>query len=149
MLELHSLAEFDAHLERTGSLDGVVVQDIDLAGRSDELMRISCRGAAFLGCGLRGAVLERLLDGGAVVFPRLPAVPFDMYRARLYGHGELLAGWRPGVPGSFEADARDSQIYRWAERRAKVSAGSGPKTSQTANVSAARAMTAGTNHIVT
>ncbi|MNJ05417.1 hypothetical protein D3C73_1667220 [compost metagenome] len=32
---------------------------------------------------------------------------------------------------------------------ANVSAGSGPKTSQTRNVSAAAAITAGTNHMVT
>jgi predicted Rossmann-fold nucleotide-binding protein len=60
-----------------------------------------------------------VLDAGGVVFPRLPDIPFDTYRPRLYGQCELLAGWVPAEDGSFERDALDSQIYRWSSRHGK------------------------------
>jgi predicted Rossmann-fold nucleotide-binding protein len=118
LLELHHIDEFDAHVERTGSLDGVVVQGVDLSGRSSTLMALSCTGATFLGCRLVGNALEHVIDGGAVVFPRLPDLPFDPYRARLYSQGELLAGWRPGDASSFD-QALDSKVYRWSAQHAK------------------------------
>ncbi len=116
MVEIHTLAEFDAHIEKSQSLDGVVVQGVDLSGRSREIRGVGCVGGTFLGCRLTGDLLEYVVDGGAVVFPRLPAIPFDPYRPHLYGQGELLAGWEPGVDGSFERDAVDSRIYAWASR---------------------------------
>jgi predicted Rossmann-fold nucleotide-binding protein len=114
--EIHTIEEFDEHLARTGSVDGIVVQGVDLSGRSDAVLGATCVGATFLGCGLDGPVLEHVIGGGAVVFPRLPAIPFDPYRARLYGQGELLAGWVPGDPASFTERALDSRIYTWASR---------------------------------
>ncbi len=119
MRELHDLTEFDEHLERTGSLDGVVVQGVDLSPRFDVIEAASCVGATFLGCRLSGAALEHVIEGGAVVFPRLPALPFETYRPRLYAQGELLAGWVPGEPDSFDDDALDSRIYAWSSLQAK------------------------------
>ncbi len=119
MLEIHDLAEFDAHVERAQSLDGVVVQGVDLSGRSRVIESVSCVGGTFLGCRLAGDALEHVIDGGAVVFPHLPAIPFDPYRPHLYAQGELLAGWDPDVAGSFERDALDSRIYRWSAMHPK------------------------------
>ncbi len=119
MLEIHDLAEFDAHIERSQSLDGVVVQGVDLSERSRVIESVSCVGGTFLGCRLAGDALEHVIDGGAVVFPRLPAIPFDPYRPHLYEQGELLAGWNPAVAGSFDADALDSRIYRWSASHPK------------------------------
>ncbi|WP_040493079.1 LOG family protein [Ilumatobacter nonamiensis] len=116
MLEIHDLAEFDAYVARVQRLDGVVVQGVDLSAREQVIQSVSCVGATFLGCRLHGDVLEHVVAGGAVVFPRLPAIPFDPYRARLYGHGELLGGWDPSAAGSFDRDALDSRIYAWASR---------------------------------
>lgn len=113
MREIHSLDDFDAHLADVHHLDGVVVQGVDLADRARELRSHSCVGATFLGCGLRRELLEHVVEHGAAVFPRLPAIPFDPYRPRLYGQGELLTGWVPG--GDFHADALDSLIYAWSE----------------------------------
>ncbi len=116
MREIHTLEEFDAAVEATGSLDGVVVQGIDLSARSDVIESLSCAGATFLGTQLSAASLDHVLDSGAVVFPRLPDLPFDTYRSRLYAQGDLLAGWAPGDDGSFDRDALDSTIYRWTAR---------------------------------
>jgi hypothetical protein len=113
MLEIHDLAEFDALIERTGSLSGVVVQGVDLSSRSREIAGTSCSGATFLGCRLSPDALAHLVVGGAVVFPELTGLPFDPYRPQLYGHGELLTGWVPGRPSSFDRDALDSRIYAW------------------------------------
>lgn len=119
MREIHDLDEFDAHVERSRSLDGVVVQGVDLSGRSRVIESVSCVGGTFLGCRLSGDALEHVIDGGAVVFPRLPAIPFDPYRPHLYTPGELFAGWEPDVAGSFEAAALDSRIYRWSATHPK------------------------------
>ncbi len=119
MLEIHTIEEFDAHVAAVGSLDGVVVQGIDLSARGAMIGALTCAGATFLGARLPPAALARVLDGGAVVFPRLPDLPFDMYRPQLYTQGELLGGWDPRVAGSFHRDALDSRIYHWASRHAR------------------------------
>jgi predicted Rossmann-fold nucleotide-binding protein len=119
MREIHTLEEFDALVERSHSLDGVVVQGVDLSSRSRQIMGVGCVGGTFLGCRLTGVVLEHVVDGGAVVFPHLPAIPFDPYRPHLYEQGELLSGWVPGAASSFDEDALDSRIYAWSSRHRK------------------------------
>ncbi len=119
MVEIHTLVEFDAHVERTQSLEGVVVQGVDLSDRTTVILGVPCVGGTFLGCRLVGDALEHVVDGGAVVFPRLPGIPFDPYRPHLYEQGELLTGWVPGIIDSFDDDALDSRIYAWSSRHAK------------------------------
>ena len=113
MREIHSLAEFDVLVESGAGLEGVVVQGVDLSSRTDALLATSCAGATFLGSNLEDAALRHVHDGGAIVFPRLPDLPFDPYRPHLYDQAELLDGWQPG--GDFGA-ARDSVIHEWAAR---------------------------------
>jgi predicted Rossmann-fold nucleotide-binding protein len=119
MREIHTLEEFDAHIARSKSLDGVVVQGVDLSTRSPEIIGVGCVGGTFLGCRLTGDALEHVIDGGAVVFPHLPAIPFDPYRPHLYAQGELLSGWAPGVAESFDEEALDSRIYAWSSGHPK------------------------------
>ncbi len=119
MREIHALAEFDEYVERNRSLDGVIVQGVDLASRSSMLVGLTCVGATFLGCRLVGEALEHVIDGGAVVFPRLPDLPFDPYRPHLYRQSELLEGWEPGHAESFGELAADSLIYAWSARHPK------------------------------
>ncbi len=119
MTEIHTLEEFESHIERAQSLEGVVVQGVDLSEHSDQVRGVSCVGGTFLGCRLTSEALEHVVDGGAVVFPRLPAIPFDPYRPHLYEQGELLSGWVPGQPRSFDEEALDSRIYGWSARHPK------------------------------
>ncbi len=119
MSEIHTIEEFQRHADSVGSLDGVVVQGVDLSATGSTLMSVSCVGATFLGCRLSGDLLEHVVNGGASVFPRLPALPFDPYRPRLYGQGELLVGWEPGDAASFDDRALDSRIYAWSSRHPK------------------------------
>ncbi len=117
--EIHSLDDFDEHVASTHSLEGVVVQGVDLSGREAQLRSLRCVGATFLGCGIDGVTLEAVLAGGAVVFPRLPALPFEPYRPTLYAQGELLAGWERGETTSFDERALDSRIHAWAAQHRK------------------------------
>ncbi|NND74550.1 MAG: Rossmann fold nucleotide-binding protein [Ilumatobacter sp.] len=117
MREIHTIDEFDAHVAEVGTLEGIVVQGVDLSVRSDVIESLSCAGGTFLGNRLEVSTLEHVLESGAVVFPRLPDLPFDMYRPTLYRQGELLTGWVPGEPESFERDALDSLIYAWSTDR--------------------------------
>ena len=60
------------------------MQSVDLTERSDVLRGVDPRGGVFLGCVFRPAVEDYLRRSGALLFPRLPDVPFDPYRAQLY-----------------------------------------------------------------
>ncbi len=114
-VELHDLDELRRYVAEHRSLDGVVVQDIDLTRHGEVIAAVSCRGATFLGVDLAPGTLHHVIDTGGVVFPDLPGLPFDAYRSRLYTSDELLAGWEPDVAGSFD-ESLDMRIYRWVCR---------------------------------
>ena len=119
MREIHSLEDFDAIVERGSSLDGVIVQGVDLSSRSEVIAALPCGGATFLGCSLGAVGIQAVVAGGAAVFPSLPSVPFNPYRPQLYQQGELLEGWVPGDAASFDEHALDSRIYAWSARQAR------------------------------
>jgi hypothetical protein len=50
LIEIESLADFDAHIGRTRRLNGWFVQSVDLTERADVLLQVDSRGAVFLGC---------------------------------------------------------------------------------------------------
>ncbi|MFX4271170.1 LOG family protein [Propionibacteriaceae bacterium Y1685] len=104
--EIESLAEFDAHIDQTNSLHGWFVQSIDLTGRSAVLADKDPTGAVFLGCRFADGVENLLRSRGALLFPALPELPFDPYRAALYTADELYGA------GAY-ADGPDAQVYAW------------------------------------
>ena len=107
-IDLESLDAFDAHLAAGASLAGVFVQSIDLTGRSAALRATPVTGAVFLGCRLRPADASHLARRGALVFPRLPDLPFDPYRPELYTPDELYRGLEDGYPAT-----TDAAIFAW------------------------------------
>nr|NLI50580.1 Rossmann fold nucleotide-binding protein [Propionibacterium sp.] len=106
--EIETLAEFDAHVAAHGSLRGCVLQALDLSERQAVLVRVDVHNALLLGCRLPTALADVLTRRGASVFPRLPAVPFDAYRAGLYTADELYRGLEDGYPGT-----PDGATYAW------------------------------------
>jgi predicted Rossmann-fold nucleotide-binding protein len=112
VLEIETLAAFDAHVRRARNLNGWFVQSLDLTERVEALLSLDPRGAVFLGCRFSPAVEEHLRRAGALIFPRLPDLPFDPYRAGLYDAAELYG------TGLYESGAyrtsRDAAIYAWA-----------------------------------
>jgi predicted Rossmann-fold nucleotide-binding protein len=108
-IEIQTLAEFDERVASGArSMDGWQLQDLDLTGREDVLGRLDPHGALLLGCRLSDETADRLRAGGALLFPTVPDVPFDPWRARLYTADELYEG----LDGSYE-DTLDARIYAW------------------------------------
>ncbi|HET8603979.1 MAG TPA: Rossmann fold nucleotide-binding protein [Marmoricola sp.] len=117
-IEIETLAEFDDRVAAGASrMDGWQLQDLDLTGREDVLARLDPRGALFLGCRMSRVAEDRLRAGGALLFPTVPDVPFDPWRARLYTAEELYTG----LDGSYEVTL-DARVYAWSRSR-------GPRTS--------------------
>ncbi|WP_420453345.1 LOG family protein [Ilumatobacter sp.] len=114
MREMHDLGSVLDHVGREGSLDGTVVQGVDLSESEHVVTSVTCRGTTFLGCGLGPGALAHVIATGGIAFPDLDGLPFEPYRPRLYAQGELLHGWDPDTAGSFDERALDSRIHRWS-----------------------------------
>ncbi|HEX6341644.1 hypothetical protein [Umezawaea sp.] len=102
-------------LRAATDLRGAVLTGLDLTG---EDVRGPLDGALFLGCLLSPALQRRAEAAGALTFPAIPDVPYDVYRTRLYTPAELFAGFDPTTPASY-ADTPDARIYRHSRRLGK------------------------------
>ncbi|HVK24600.1 MAG TPA: hypothetical protein VM677_24840 [Actinokineospora sp.] len=105
---------------RADSLDlrRVVLTRLDLTAREDDaLLRTAMDGALLLGCTLTPEARRRAEAAGALVFPVVPNLPYDTYRATLYTAEELFAGFDPDHPESY-ADTPDARIYRHTKETA-------------------------------
>lgn len=91
-----------------GDLKHAVLVGLDL---SDEDLRVPMDGALFLGCTLSPVGQRRAAAAGALVFPAIPDLPYDVYRSRLYTPAELFAGFDPADPVSY-AKTPDALIYQ-------------------------------------
>ena len=108
LVEIESLQAFDRHIARARRLNGWFVQSLDLTDRTDVLLRVDPRGAVFLGCLFATSAEDHLRRSGALLFPRLPDLPFDPYRADLYDATELYG--TDSYP-----ESRDAAIYAWSK----------------------------------
>jgi predicted Rossmann-fold nucleotide-binding protein len=68
-------------------------------------------GSVFLGCPLEEKADGWVRDGGGLVFPAIPALPFDAYRGRLYDADELYTGLEHGYDAT-----PDARIYAWSRQ---------------------------------
>ena len=105
--DIETLADFDASVA-ADRLAGAFVQSLDLRGRSDSLRRVRVARTVFLGCDLRTEDRADLTERGALIFPKLPDLPFNPYRVDLYTAAELYEGLADGYPAT-----TDGRIYRW------------------------------------
>lgn len=106
-VEVESLAQLHELLAaKPASIKGWHVQSLDLRGLNFDEVDVS--GAVFLGCQFSPEAEARFRSQGALIFPIIPDVPFDAYRARLYTGSELYAGLSDGYEQSV-----DGQIYQW------------------------------------
>ncbi|MBQ0880876.1 MULTISPECIES: LOG family protein [Streptomyces] len=109
--EIESLAEFDHVVSAHGTLAHYRVQAVDLTDRTDVLMSADPTGAVFLGCPMAPGAAARVAAAGALVFPPIPGLPFDPYRARVYSPDELYASLDEGY-----ASTPDASSYDWFQQ---------------------------------
>ena len=109
--EIETLEEFDAVVSARGTLAGFRVQAVDLTDRTRELLAGDTAGAVFLGCPMRENAAAKVRADGALVFPPLPGLPFDPYRAHLYRPDELFASLDKGYE-----ETPDALAYAWFQR---------------------------------
>lgn len=107
-MEIESLAALDAWLDAGRPLAGLRLQALDLTAREDRLLAADPRGLVVLGGRVSDRLDAHLRSGGALVFPEVPGVPVDPYRASLYTAEELYAGLDDGY-----ATTPDARAYRW------------------------------------
>lgn len=110
-VELETLAALEAHLKAEGHLCGVVIQALDLRGHTEAIGQVKVTDALFLGCTLSAETLAYVLDGEALVFPKLDHVPYSAYRGHLYTPEELLGDYVPGRPEQY-LQTLDHRIYQ-------------------------------------
>jgi predicted Rossmann-fold nucleotide-binding protein len=112
-LEVESLDSFD-RLVAAGArtMQAWHAQSLDLRGRTAPLAALDVQGAIFLGCTFDHGVEDSLRSRGALIFPRLEALPFNPYRGQLYTPQELYAG----IAGSSYEETPDAQVYQWTIR---------------------------------
>ncbi|MFJ7957989.1 LOG family protein [Streptomyces sp. NPDC096319] len=110
--EIHTLAAFDAAVARPGSLAGHRIQSVDLTDRTFALLTAVTREAVFLGCRMEPEAAAKVRADGALVFPPVPELPFDPYRARLYTPEELFEG----IAGTGYESTPDFLAYAWFGR---------------------------------
>jgi len=92
-----TLREIDSvsALNRQGEkLNYAVIQGLDLQLFDVVWDDLECEGAVFLGCEFpEGLDLEGLRKKGALIFPRIPGLPYHPNRHALYSREELMEGW--------------------------------------------------------
>ncbi len=109
-VEIESLDDFD-RLVAAGatSMRGWRVQGVDLQDRTTELLRLRPDSAVLLGSAVSDQAQQHLLTGGALLFPSIPALPFEPYRASLYTPDELYAG----IDEAPYDTTLDASVYAW------------------------------------
>lgn len=115
-VEIESVEALRDRLAVGVGLAGSFIQAVDLTGQDTLLAGVDVREATFLGCTIDDVLASRLRRGGALIFPQLPSVPFEAYRARLYAAEELYAGLAEGG----YAATLDARIYRWSREVARA-----------------------------
>jgi predicted Rossmann-fold nucleotide-binding protein len=115
-IEFESLHELSLYLKISKDLTGAIFQNLDLTGQSAHLAGATLRDNLMLGCTLNAEILELLDD--PLVFPAMPSLPFNPFRATLYTPEELLGDY---VPGNFDTydNTVDGATYRQYKEEGK------------------------------
>ena len=91
--------------ERAPDLEDSWIIGLDLRDAALDWTELHVTGAVFAGCRLGPDEEGRLHAAGATVLAALDGFEFSPYRAALYSHAELMAGYEPGRPDT-TLDAR-------------------------------------------
>lgn len=118
-IEIKALDDLRAHRDAGHDLRGALLTGLDLTDPEDDrLLRTAMDGAVLLGCTLSTATVRRAEAAGALLFPAIPELPYQVYRTSLYTPQELFAGFDPSYPQSY-VDTVDARIYRHSKKRGR------------------------------
>jgi len=117
-VEIETIPQLESHLVAVGALSNTVVSGLDLRDQELEsrLFSLSTDGSLFLGCSMSRDLSEHVKQGGGMIFPIFPDLPFDPYRSELYTVAELMEGYERGNPGSL-SDSVDARIFAYFKQR--------------------------------
>lgn len=110
MREIHDDATLERFLDTAGSLADVVLCGLDLRPHSPRLRALAVRDGVLLGCVLEPEDLAFVVQGGALVFPRVTGLPYEPWRTSLYTPEELFGGFDPDDPCTY-CGCVDARIY--------------------------------------
>lgn len=110
MREIHDAASLARFLETARSLADVVLCGLDLRAHAGALRGLELRDGILLGCALEPEDLAFAVERGALVFPRLPGLPYEPWRTELYTPEELFEAFDPADPCSY-CDCLDARVY--------------------------------------
>lgn len=109
-VEIECLDDFDQQVANgASSMRGWRVQGVDLTARTPQLLRLRPDHAILLGSLVSDEAEAHLRGGGALLFPAIPALPFNPYRAEVYTPDELYAG----IAESGYEETPDALVYGW------------------------------------
>ncbi|WP_193598688.1 LOG family protein [Microbacterium sp. YJN-G] len=110
VVDVDSLDDLDSRLASGAmSLSGWHLRGLDLSDHGAALRSRDVAGALFLGCTLHPEDDESVRARGAIVFPAIPDVPVDTYRATLYTPAELF-------DDDLYPRSLDARVYAWSQR---------------------------------
>lgn len=118
--ELHTLEEFHRHTSQSNDLSNTILQNIDLTQVESQLSNLKVEGCVFLGCDLSAQAISDLCHRQALIFPAVPNLPFEPYRAFLYKAEELFDGFDRYDPMSY-CQTPDNKIYQHWRNNGKAS----------------------------
>ena len=101
MIELESIEQLDEHLANDATMEGVVVQNLDLTQRRDAVLAHNLTGTVLLGCRLDDELRAHAMASRALVFPNLDDRPFEPYRGQLYRVADLYDRFDRDRPESY------------------------------------------------
>lgn len=117
MIEIEDREAFLKQLA-VGSLKNCGFQGLDLRNESRELLALKSEkleNALFLGCQFEAHVELQLIARGAIVFPKLPSLPYKTFRGKLYSVEELYRGYQVGIPSTL-SESFDQRVYHHYDR---------------------------------
>jgi len=114
-VDIESLEHFDRIVAAGAtSMTGWRVQSVSLLDRTPVLRKLRPAGSVFLGCALDEEAEAWIRDGGGLIFPAIPELPFDPYRGFLYSADELYADLTSGYHAT-----PDARIYAWSRQQSE------------------------------
>lgn len=104
--EIESISQLVEQLNSKGHLRRCYLQSLHL--EEYDFHQIPVAGAIFLGCKFAPGMASVIRRNGGLIFPRIPNLPFNPYRAKLWTADTLYQGITDGYLASL-----DGRLYRW------------------------------------